>query len=340
MADPIETAALQAALHMESEARYRPVAEIMARGEQRRRRHAARLAGGTALGLVLVAGAGWSAFGGADHHLSALGAAGVGDPTTAKSPTLPAGIPVGKTVPDNGAVVGVGQPISITFAKPVTDKAAVERSLTVEATPAVTGTWHWFGDQRVDFRPPGFWAAGSTVTLHRGIESGAAQGHANDDVTFKVSQHSTVTTVDVAAHTMTVKQDGRVLQTIPITAGKTGFDTWNGTMVVLRKFDTVNSKPAGIFGDSEYNMDVHYAVQLTTSGTFVYAAPWLHEFGVDNVSRGGIEASVADAKWFYDIIGVGDPVTVINSKQPVTGDNGYGDWNMSWADWAAGSAAK
>ena len=32
------------------------------------------------------------------------------------------------------------------------------------STP-VTGAWHWFGDQRVDFRPRGYWKPGTTVSM-------------------------------------------------------------------------------------------------------------------------------------------------------------------------------
>ena len=40
---------------------------------------------------------------------------------------------------------------------------------------------------------------------------------------------------DAAAHSMTVKRNGEVINTIPVTTGKPGFDTRNGVKVVLGK---------------------------------------------------------------------------------------------------------
>ncbi|GAA3815096.1 hypothetical protein GCM10022206_61860 [Streptomyces chiangmaiensis] len=47
----------------------------------------------------------------------------------------------GEYFPDKGTTVGVGMPVSITFNRPIRDKAAVERGLTVTAGPAVEGAW-------------------------------------------------------------------------------------------------------------------------------------------------------------------------------------------------------
>ena len=45
-----------------------------------------------------------------------------------------------------------------------------------------------------------------------------------------------VNTVDVAKHTLTVRRNGKVAKVIPITTGKAGFLTRNGTKVVIEKF--------------------------------------------------------------------------------------------------------
>ena len=52
--------------------------------------------------------------------------------------TMPAVFPTATT-----GVVGVGQPISVTFDEDVTGRAAVERQLRVTATPPVAGAWSW-----------------------------------------------------------------------------------------------------------------------------------------------------------------------------------------------------
>ncbi|MFD7477477.1 L,D-transpeptidase [Streptomyces sp. NPDC059837] len=141
---------------------------------------------------------------------------------------------------------------------------------------------------------------------------------------------------------MTVAKNGRTLRTLKISSGKKGFETWNGTMVVLSKVPMIrmNSRTVGIFGPEAYNLgSVKWDVQLTTSGTYVHAAPWnAGKFGEVNGSHGCIGMSASDANWFYDQVQLGDPVTAVNSVDTVAVDNGYGDWNVDWNTWRKGSA--
>ena len=114
-------------------------------------------------------------------------------------------------------------------------------------------------------------------------------------------------------------------------------------MVVLSKVAKIrmDSRTVGIFGPEAYDLgDVRWAVQLTPSGTFAHAAPWNEgSFGRVNGSHGCIGSSTADAKWFFEQVGLGDPVTVKGSaERTVDTNNGYGDWNVSWEKWTAGSA--
>ena len=256
---------------------------------------------------------------------------------------------VGEYYPDKGTKVGVAMPVSITFNKPITDKAAVERKLKVTASPAVQGSWSWMKDRdgkdRVDYRPEKYWKTGTEVTLHMdlaGVDAGGGvYGTQQRVVNFTIGDAVT-STVDVDKKTMTVARNGRTLRTLKISSGKKGFETWNGTMVVLSKVPTIrmNSSTVGIFGPEAYNLgSVKWDVQLTPSGTYVHAAPWnAGKFGVVNGSHGCIGMSTSDANWFYDQVHLGDPVTVFNSVDTVATNNGYGDWNVDWTTWKKGSA--
>ncbi|MGW3935177.1 L,D-transpeptidase [Streptomyces sp. NBC_00024] len=251
--------------------------------------------------------------------------------------------------PDKGTTVGVAMPVSVTFNKPIHDKAVVERRLRVTSSPAVDGSWSWMKDRdgkdRVDYRPREYWKSGTDVTLRMsldGVDAGdGVYGTQNRVVNFRVGAAVT-STVDVVKKTMTVYKDGKKLRTLPISAGKKDFETWNGTMVVLSKVPTIrmNSASVGIFGPEAYDLgEVKWDVQLTPSGTYAHAAPWNEgKFGKVNGSHGCIGMSTADAKWFYDQVHLGDPVTVINSVDTVAVNNGYGDWNVDWATWQQGSA--
>ncbi|KAF5999202.1 Ig-like domain-containing protein [Streptomyces sp. WAC00263] len=258
---------------------------------------------------------------------------------------------VGEYNVDKGSTVGVALPVSIVFNKPIHDKAAVERRLSVTASPVVEGAWSWMKDRngkdRIDYRPENYWTSGTKVTLRMNLDGvdagGGLYGTQTRKIDFTVGS-AVVSTVDVVKKTMTVTKDGKKLRTLPVSTGKKTFETWNGTMVVLSKVPTIrmDSSTVGIFGPDAYDLgEVKWDVQLTPSGTYAHAAPWNEgKFGVVNGSHGCIGMSTKNAKWFYDQLHYGDPVTVIKSKETVATNNGYGDWNVDWAEWQAGSALK
>ncbi|TKA06238.1 L,D-transpeptidase [Actinacidiphila oryziradicis] len=255
----------------------------------------------------------------------------------------------GTYAPDKGTTVGVGMPVSITFNKPITDKAAVERKLSVTASPTVEGAWSWMKDRdgkdRIDYRPKMYWKPGTAVTLRvnlAGVDAGGGVYGTQDRIVGFTIGKSVVTTIDVVRKQLTLAESGKVVETLPVSTGKAGFETWNGTMVVLSKVPsiTMDSKTVKIFGTEAYNLkDVKWDVQLTPSGTYTHAAPWNEgKFGKINGSHGCIGMSTTDAKRFYERVQPGDPVTVVKSKDTVPTNNGYGDWNVDWATWKAGSA--
>ena len=69
--------------------------------------------------------------------------------------------------PLSHTTVGVAMPISITFTDPVKVKARkrVEQHIKLTTSVPVSGAWHWFGYQRVDFRPKTYWKPGTKVSM-------------------------------------------------------------------------------------------------------------------------------------------------------------------------------
>ncbi|MEU2655592.1 Ig-like domain-containing protein [Streptomyces sp. NPDC007325] len=265
---------------------------------------------------------------------------------------------IGNFTPEDGSTVGVGMPVSINFNKAITDKKAVQSGITVTSSSGQEVVGHWFDATRLDFRPDDYWKAGSTVTLKLdldGVEGAdGVYGVQQKTVTFKVGR-SQVSTVDVATKTMTVKRDGKVIRTIPISAGSPDNTTYNGEMVISEKFKETRMNGATVgFTDSdgkgEYDIkDVPHAMRLSTSGTFIHGNYWGSRsiFGSVNTSHGCI--GLADVKgagdpkqmaaWFYDQSITGDVVIVKNSKdKTIAPSNGLNGWNMNWSAWKAGSA--
>ncbi|MCX5375739.1 Ig-like domain-containing protein [Streptomyces sp. NBC_00091] len=264
---------------------------------------------------------------------------------------------IGYFKPENRSTVGTGMIVSFKFSRAVKHRADVERAITVTADPAVEVVGHWFGNERLDFRPKEYWKAGTEVTVKmklRDVEGApGSYGIQDKTVRFTVGR-SQVSTVDAAAHTMEVRRDGELLSTIPISAGAPKNTTYNGRMVVMEMFDVtrMNGATVGFTSDDgkgEYDIpDVPHAMRLTASGTFLHGNYWASPdtFGSTNTSHGCVGlrddkggGSDTPAGWFFDRTLIGDVVEVVNSQdKTVAPNNGLGGWNMSWADWVAGSA--
>ncbi|MEU6573063.1 Ig-like domain-containing protein [Streptomyces sp. NPDC046805] len=246
---------------------------------------------------------------------------------------------------------GVGQPVTADLSQPVKDKAQraiVERALRVDSVPAVPGNWYWVNDKQLHYRPKEYWPAHATVQVHSNLEgirvSDRLWGGKAKPLKLTTGDQLVALT-DAGSHTMTVYKNGAVLKQIPITTGKPGFETRNGVKVILEKqyYVRMKSSTVGIAeGTSDsYDLPVYYATRVTWSGEYVHAAPWsVGSQGYANVSHGCTGMSTGNAEWFFNTVRPGDIVKVVNSNgaQMAPFDNGFGDWNMAWAKWRAGSA--
>ncbi|WP_138898302.1 L,D-transpeptidase, partial [Streptomyces chryseus] len=194
--------------------------------------------------------------------------------------------------PEDGSTVGVGMPVSLRFSRGITAPEDVEKAVKVTAEPSVPIEGHWFGNDRLDFRPEKYWAAGTKVTLKLNLDGVEGRpgvyGKQSKTVRFTVGR-SQVSVVDAKAYTMTVKRDGKVFKTIPITAGAPSTTTYNGQMVISEKYKVTRMNGATVGFGGEYDIkDVPHAMRLSTSGTFIHGNYWAGAgtFGSANVSHG------------------------------------------------------
>ncbi|MFI2369724.1 Ig-like domain-containing protein [Streptomyces sp. NPDC018833] len=246
---------------------------------------------------------------------------------------------------------GVGQPVTAKLSMAVKDKKArrvVERALKVDSRPAVEGSWYWVDDKTLHYRPMEYWPAGTAVNATSNLAgvkvANKLYGGRSKALRLTIGDRVEAIT-DAAAHSMVVMRNGDVINTIPVTTGKPGFDTRNGIKVVLGKepFVRMRSTTIGIAeGSSEaYDLPVYWATRVTWSGEYVHAAPWsVGSQGAANVSHGCTGMSTDNAAWFFKTVQPGDIVKVVNSYGDMmdTFGNGFGDWNLSWDEWREGSA--
>ncbi|MEU9732794.1 Ig-like domain-containing protein [Streptomyces sp. NPDC048002] len=290
---------------------------------------------------------------GTTYTVTAEAAGGGATKTASFTTAAPGATFTGYFTPESGSTSGVGMPVSINFTHAVTDRAAVEKAITVTAEPAVEVVGHWFSDTRLDFRPESYWAAGTTVTLGlrlRDVEGAdGVYGVQSKDVTFHIGREQ-ISTVDLATRRMTVVRDGQTVATYPVTGGDAEHTTWSGIMVISERLKETRMESSTVGLGDEYDIaDVPHAQRLTTSGTFIHGNYWAASsvFGGANTTHGCIglqdakgaaDKSVAGYR-FYDSSMLGDVVVVTNSdEETVDPANGLNGWNLSWEQWRAGSA--
>ncbi|MFE3944755.1 Ig-like domain-containing protein [Streptomyces sp. NPDC059118] len=255
---------------------------------------------------------------------------------------------IGQYTPEDGSTVGVGMPVSIHFTRGITDPAAVENAIKVTAEPSVPIEGHWFGNDRLDFRPEEYWAAGTKVTVKLNLDGVEGRpgvyGKQAKTVSFTIGRKQ-VSTVDANTHRMKVVRDGQQIKDIPISAGAPATTTYNGQMVISEKLKVTRMNGDTVGFGGEYDIkDVPHAMRLSTSGTFIHGNYWGASsiFGSTNTSHGcvglqdvrGAWSSKTPAAWLFDNSLIGDVVVVKNSHdKTIAPDNGLNGWNMSWSEW-------
>ncbi|MGW7468527.1 L,D-transpeptidase [Streptomyces xantholiticus] len=254
--------------------------------------------------------------------------------------------------PGANATVGIAQPISLVFDNPVTDKAAVEKQLKLTTSDSTEGSWGWLEDysgrDRVDWRPKQYFKPGTKVTLEaelNGTDSGDGGWFVRDYSTTFTIGASQVVKVDLDRKQLTLERDGQAVRTIPVSGGTPGGDkrSWRGTAVLMAKEGTINMNSETVGLGDAYDKMVDHSMRLTWSGMYAHAAPWNDKwFGKANKSSGCIGMSDANAAWFYAQVRPGDPFEIKgkDTKGAVAPGNGFGAWNVPWADWQARSALR
>jgi lipoprotein-anchoring transpeptidase ErfK/SrfK len=243
----------------------------------------------------------------------------------------------------SGATYGVGMPIMLTFDHPITNKAAVERALTLTTSKPVVGAWYWDGSEQLDFRPRDYWPADTTVSFSSHLDGveGAPGVYGVHDLsqTFNIGQ-SVIAVADTKNFHTQVYIDGKLKYTWPISTGRAKTPTPNGTYLSVEKGNPVRMIGGGKKGSpGYYNELVNWAVRFTYSGDYYHSAPWsVVSQGESNVSHGCVNLAPQDAQTYYNLSVPGNPITIVASPKAGKWDDGWTQWFWSWSQYLAGSA--
>jgi len=287
----------------------------------------------------------WALAVGESYTVTATGTDNQGHPVTATSTftTLtPASTFQTEIYEGQGATYGVGMPIILTFDHPITDKAAVERSLQVATSKPVVGAWYWDGNEQLYFRPRDYWPAYTTVTFTGhldGVEGSPGVYGVHDlTQTFDIGQ-SVIAVASTTAHHTLIYVGGQEAYDWPISTGRATLPTPDGTYLTVQKGNPVRMIGGTKGTSSYYNELVNWAVRFTFSGDYYHSAPWsVVDQGYSNVSHGCVNLPPADAETYYNLAVPGDPITITNSPKAGDWDDGWTEWFLDWNQYLAGSA--
>jgi lipoprotein-anchoring transpeptidase ErfK/SrfK len=279
---------------------------------------------------------------------SVVGHDGKAVPVTGKFTTVAPSKKIGGSFQlADGQTVGVAVPIIIQFDAPISDKAAVEKALTVTTNPPVEGSWAWLPDEqqgaRIHYRTREYYPAGATVNVEAkfyGLPFGDG-AFGSDDISlhFQIGRRQVVK-AEVTSHRIQVVTDAGVIMDFPCSYGeadKARNVTRNGIHVVTEKYsDFYMSNPAAGYT----NAHERWAVRISNNGEFIHANPSsAGAQGNTNVTNGCINLSTEDAQQYFGSAIYGDPVEVTGSTIQLSySDGDIWDWAVDWDTWVAMSA--
>lgn len=259
----------------------------------------------------------------------------------------PENLTMAYVLPNEGEVVGIGQPVAVQFDENIPNRLAAQKAIKVTTNPPVEGAFYWLNNREVRWRPAQYWKPGTTVNVQvntYGVDLGDGLfGQENVSTQFTIGDE-VIATADDNTKIVTVRRNGEVVKTMPTSMGKNSTPTNNGVYLVGNRFTHIvmDSSTYGVPVNSPngYRTDVDWATQISYSGIFVHSAPWsVGSQGYSNTSHGCLNVSPSNAVWFYDNTKRGDIVEVINTVgSTLPGTDGLGDWNIPWEQWKAGNA--
>jgi lipoprotein-anchoring transpeptidase ErfK/SrfK len=301
----------------------------------------------------------WTLTPGAAYQVTATAITRSGAVATATSTFRAAVVHGGLTAwvaPSEGATVGVGMPVTVTFNHPVTDQAAVERTLQIHSDKPVTGAWHWTDQATVMFRTQNghYWPADQniTVTAHlAGVRSGpGTYGTADTGRTFHIGDQHLIT-VSATTHQLVARSNGRVVNRWGVSLGSghnkegaavSDLLTTSGIHLTMDKENPAHMVAPGLKPTDldYYDEQVPWATRITNSGEYIHQTMGEEAcLGVRNCSHGCVRSPGDKAKWFYHWSYIGDVVTISGTGRTLQPTDGWGaSYQMPWPQWLKGSA--
>jgi len=236
----------------------------------------------------------------------------------------------------HGLSYGVGMPVILSFSRPIEDRASVERALHLWTSGPLVGAWYWDGSSTLYFRTRKYWPAHTKVRFVGNLDGVEASPGVYGTHTLKQSfviGESLIAVADTRKHHVRIYRERHLFAVWPMSSGRPGKETPNGTYLAIEKQNPAHMKGPG------YDLQVPWSVRFTWSGDYVHDAYWsVGSQGFANVSHGCVNLSPANAETYYKMSVPGDPVTITGSPKAGKWDDGWTVWFLSWKQLLKGSA--
>ncbi|MFC7755271.1 L,D-transpeptidase [Tsukamurella soli] len=256
----------------------------------------------------------------------------------------------------DGATYGVGQVIVVHFDEAISDRAAAQKTLTVETTPHVAGAWYWATDSALHWRPQNYYTPGTRIAVTAAVfgkeVSPGLWGQEDQSIGITIGE-SHVSIADDDTKQVQVFVNGQMVRSMPTSMGEGGTQVINGQTLTFwtpRGIYTVLDKSNPVIMDSStyglpinsrlgYREAINWATRISNDGIYLHeldTTVWAQ--GNTDTSHGCLNLNQANAEWFYNLSVPGDVVEVRNTGGAPLQLYQNGDWSVPWATWVAGSA--
>jgi lipoprotein-anchoring transpeptidase ErfK/SrfK len=247
----------------------------------------------------------------------------------------------------DGETYGVGMPVIVFFQHTIKSAKQFQAATKVTADgKPLAGAWYFEQSTYIQgypieghWRPESYWPPHSQIHVDipvKGLSGGGDFVFDNSlSLDFNIgASHIGVVNDTGSPHTLTIKSDGKLYGTFPVSLGASNTRTKSGIKVIMEKGRDISMRGPGYF-----DPHVKWTQRLTYGGEYLHAAPWNVsniESGIDS-SNGCTNLLPTDAEKLYHYLEVGDVVEYPNANggRMQLGD-GYGDWNVPWTQWQTG----
>lgn len=195
---------------------------------------------------------------------------------------------------------------TIVFSEPVSNPEKAQSIVTIE--PQVEGKFNWVEANKLEFVPAAPWEHLQDVTLS--LKGGPQQlrgiggGYVESDVrsTFTTAPYKSID-VDISSQTLTMYENGVVVDTILVSTGTSGHDTPLGDYTIYAKLQKTDMRGPGYFAPAVPWVMV-FKGDYTIHGNY-----WATAFGQPS-SHGCVGMPVETAHRVYEWTPIGTPVHI------------------------------